>query len=209
MCGRVCSECVLERRPRVGRLLKAEASGSNADQLGRLVLPTVEYNNHTHWNAYFVFNLTTVFQPYCAMCSPPFDRIMYRLFSGISSKHFFDCRIYQPNQDLQDIPICKIYQPNMPTKGYIGQHFFDCRTYQPNPGLGTLFFVNSITYQPYYGMLTFIFFLQSVSIVLVRSAVYLPGLPGDGVEISASRALLILAQKSQQHSHPWLDSCVL
>ena len=97
MCGRVCSECVLERRPRVGRLLKAEASGSNADQLGRLVLPTVEYNNHTHWNAYFVFNLTTVFQPYCGMCSPPFDRIMYRLFSGISSKHFFDCRIYQPN----------------------------------------------------------------------------------------------------------------
>ena len=71
MCGRVCSECVLERRPRVGRLLKAEASGSNADQLGRLVLPTVEYNNHTHWNAYFVFNLTTVFQPYCGICSPP------------------------------------------------------------------------------------------------------------------------------------------
>ena len=71
ICGRVYSECVLERRPRVGRLLKAEASGSNADQLGRLVLPTVEYNNHTHWNAYFVFNLTTVFQPYCGMCSPP------------------------------------------------------------------------------------------------------------------------------------------
>ena len=55
MCGRVCSECVLERRPRVGRLLKAEASGSNADQLGRLVLPAVEYNNHTH------------------LCSPPYN----------------------------------------------------------------------------------------------------------------------------------------